>query len=193
MWHHCRTGRGVLAVPHTSVEIVVETRNVTCVEPGASHALGVRSSLPRPFQNNPTCVSCVGSCVRNTRIAIVNAGFTGGSAGSASSRITSANVPPRASVPSTTSVFSVLFSCTSLVPTQGFGASSRDTVFTVGFTTHVGETASPLADAGSMPSTSAAASAARAMPPARRDAPPSRPARTMSASEEARRLRNSDF
>ena len=165
-------------MPHTSVETVVETRNVTSVEPGASHALGVRSSLPRPFQNNPTYASCVGSCVRNTRIAIVNAGFVGGSAGSASSRITSANVPPSATVPSTTSVFSVLFSCTSRAPTQGFGASSRDTTFTVGVTTRVGDPTSPLADEGSIPSTRAAASAAGAMAPRRRGAPPRR-ARTM--------------
>eukprot|EP00230_Micromonas_polaris_P009423 CAMPEP_0117646932 /NCGR_PEP_ID=MMETSP0802-20121206/12350_1 /TAXON_ID=38833 /ORGANISM="Micromonas sp., Strain CCMP2099" /LENGTH=71 /DNA_ID=CAMNT_0005452417 /DNA_START=421 /DNA_END=632 /DNA_ORIENTATION=- len=36
---HFLTGSPTVEVPHTSVDVFVETRNVTCVDPGTSHAL----------------------------------------------------------------------------------------------------------------------------------------------------------
>ena len=50
---HRRTGMDRFVVPQTSFACVVETRNVTRLVLGISQALGVRSSLPRPFQKIP--------------------------------------------------------------------------------------------------------------------------------------------
>jgi len=141
------------------VDVFVETRNVTCVDPGTSHALGVRSSLFSPFQKIPTCVSWLGSFVRNNDMQIVNIGLTGASLGKMSWLSTKEKPPPSASVPSIKSVFNVSLMYTICSPTHGLGASKRDTTVTVG------DTIPPLAP-GSIPSTSTAATITGTITPA---------------------------